>query len=119
MQIIKILNEIENLQKEKEIISYKALILIDDLKNETGVDLYNKTMEFKSIEIKLNTIKEKIKEKQKIIDETLEKNFDKTEIRIFVLHYYRNFTYSKISELLNYSEKQISRKYQKIINFKV
>lgn len=119
MCIKNLIEQIEKSQKNREIISCKRRELFEIMKFETIQENKKNYQKMIKIEQKLKKVEEIIRETKNIIDDILENNFDIIDIKIFVLKFYRKQTFSKIAEIVNYSEKQVQRRYKKILEYKI
>lgn len=119
MKLEKFLKEIEKMKKEIQILEIKRLELLEETQNTSGNELNEKIKLINEMSQKIAKIKQKTKEKRDYCDSLISENFEEIDIKIFVLRRYRKITYAKIAEILNYSDKQIMRRYRKILDFEM
>lgn len=102
---------IQSLKKEKEFLNLKRISLLEELKNEE-VEI----SDINRISAKISRISAEIDEKQSFLDDFMKSNFELIDIKIFAFKCYRKLSFEKIGELVNYSAKQVSRRYHNILN---
>lgn len=119
MKLENILKDIEKMKKETQILEIERIEILEETQSTNGKDLNEKIQLINEISQKIEKIKQKTKEKRDFCDFLIKENFDEIDIKIFVLRRYRRVTYSKIAKILNYSDKQIMRRYRKILNFEI
>ena len=119
MKLENLLKEIEKMKKETQILEIKRIELLEETQNTSENELNEKIKLINEISQKIAKIKKKTKEKRDYCDFLIKENFNEIDIKLFVLRRYRKITYSKIAEILNYSDKQIMRRYRKILDFEI
>ena len=119
MCIKNLINEMEKMKKQRAILSCEKLEIIEKMKFETKEENAKNYQKMQEIDQKVQEIDQKMKKTRNFVENTLTDNFDVIDLKIFVLKYYRNQTFSKISEYVNYCEKQVQRKYRKMLDFEI
>lgn len=109
----------ERMKKQREFLSCKKLEIIEKMKFETKEENAKNYQKMQEIDQKVQEIDQKVKKTRDFLENTLADNFDVIDLKIFVLKYYRNQSFSKISELVNYCEKQVQRRYKKMLEFEI
>lgn len=109
----------EKMKKQRAILSCEKLEIIEKMKFETKEENAKNYQKMQEIDQKVQEIDQKMKKTRNFVENTLTDNFDVIDLKIFVLKYYRNQTFSKISEYVNYCEKQVQRKYRKMLDFEI
>ena len=119
MNLYELSQKLDNLIKEKHFKELKATYLLNEIK---GVPLNNLNSELQKVEKLKKEIDISNKEIENYfikIDEVLQKNFDQIDIKIFTLKKYKNLSFEKVAELINYSPRQTQRRYKKMMNFEL
>lgn len=119
MKLYELTQKLDSLIKEKQFIELKATYILNEIK---GTPLNNLNRELQKVEKLKREIDLSNKEIDKYfakIDEVLKSNFDTIDIKIFTLKKYKNLSFEKVAELINYSPRQTQRRYKKIMDFEL
>lgn len=109
----------ENSKKQRSFLCCEKLEIIEKMKFATKEENAKNYQKVQEIDQKVQEIDQKLKKTRDFLEDILAENFDVIDLKIFVRKYYLNQSFSKISELVNYCEKQVQRRYKRILEFEI
>lgn len=119
MCVKNLINEMEKTKKQREFLTCEKLEIIEKMKFATKEENAKNYQKVQEIDQKVQEIDQKMKKTRDFLEDILASNFEVIDLKIFVLKYYRKQSFGKISEYVNYCEKQVQRRYKKILEFEI